>query len=117
MTNPVIYFEIGCKNLEKTSEFYSQLFDWDIKPSGISAPISTKTKEGIEGHIASLGHEPHNYSMIYVQVDDIPEYLEKVKKLGGSVMVPETVLPDDGSFAWVKDIEGTIFGLWKPIKK
>ena len=117
MPNPIIYFEIGCKDLEKTSNFYSGLFDWEIKPSGMSAPISTKTKTGIEGHIASLGHEPHNYSMIYVQVDDIPAYIEKAKRLGGKVMVPETVLPGDGSFAWIKDVEGTVVGLWKPLDK
>jgi len=117
MTNPVIYFEIGCRDIEKTREFYSKLFDWNINISDMSAAISTGTKTGIEGHIASLGHEPHNYTIVYVRVDNIPSYLEKAKQLGGTVMVPETVLPDDGSFAWVKDIEGTIIGLWKPIDK
>ncbi|HXC47283.1 MAG TPA: hypothetical protein VNU20_03260 [Candidatus Sulfotelmatobacter sp.] len=37
MGRPVVHFEIGCRNLQKTQEFYSQMFDWKPQPMGPAA--------------------------------------------------------------------------------
>ena len=68
---------------------------------------------GIDGHITALGHEPHNYVTVYVQVDDIPAYLAKAVGLGGKKIVGPIDIPT-GSFAWMSDPEGTLIGLFKP---
>src|SRR5947208_15220700 len=44
---------------------------------------------GITGHITALGHEPHHYTIFYVDVDDVGAYLEKAKSLGGKMLVPQ----------------------------
>lgn len=113
---PITHFEIGCKNTDKSKQFYSQLFDWDMERSGPTEMISTGHAAGIQGHINALGHEPHNYVTVYAEVDNIAAYLEKAVKLGGSVMIPETDIGDQGTFAWLKDIDGNIIGLWNPDK-
>lgn len=115
MGNPIVHFEIGCRDSEKTKQFYSDLFDWKIEQMGPAGMIAAEDK-GITGHITSLGHEPHNYVTVYAEVDDIPTCLAKAEALGGSTMVPETEIPGQGHFAWLKDIDGNIIGLWKPIK-
>src|SRR5262245_22551100 len=33
--NPVVHFEIGCRDLVKTKAFYGRLFEWDIAPTGV----------------------------------------------------------------------------------
>jgi predicted enzyme related to lactoylglutathione lyase len=33
MAHPVVHFEIGCKDKEKTSEFYRRVFGWAIDPA------------------------------------------------------------------------------------
>jgi uncharacterized protein len=114
MANPIVHFEIGCRDNQKAQKFYSQLFDWKLQPFGQAAMIDTGVKVGINGHINTLGHEPHNYVTVYVLVDDIPAYLQKAGTLGGKTLVPETDVPGMGKFAWVADPEGTIVGLWKP---
>ena len=116
MGNPVVYFEIGCKDNAATTKFYSHLFGWNIEQKGPSGVISTGGNSGIDGHITSLGHEPHHYVTIYAEVEDIPACLEKAEGLGGSTMVPETEVPGQGHFAWLKDLDGNIIGLWKPTK-
>ena len=68
---------------------------------------------GIDGHITALGHEPHNYVTVYVQVDDIPAYLAKAAGLGGKKIVGPIDIPT-GRFAWMSDPEGTLIGLFKP---
>ena len=112
MGNPVIHFDIGCKDRDRSDDFYTQLFGWETTDYGpLSRKINTGSEEGIQGHLTALGHEPHQYVMVYVQVDDIGKTLEKVLELGGEIMVPETDIPGGGRFAWFKDIDGNIIGL------
>ena len=113
MGNPIVHFEIGCTDSEKTQHFYSELFGWTIEQMGPAGMISTGAETGIPGHITALGHEPHHYVTVYAEVDDIPACLEKAESLGGSTMIPETEVPGQGRFAWLKDVDGNIIGLWK----
>ena len=117
MPQPVVHFEIGCRDTSKTSAFYSKLFDWKIEQMGPAGMISTGSTEGIQGHITALGHEPHNYVTVYVQVDNLQAYIDKAGSLGGKTLVPPQDIPGMGSFAWLADPEGTIVGLWKPLAK
>jgi uncharacterized protein len=113
MGQPVVHFEIGCRDSARTQEFYSKLFDWKIQQAGAAAMIETGGAGGINGHITSLGHEPHNFVNVYVQVNDIEAYLAKAQALGGKKVVGPIEIPT-GSFAWMADPEGTVIGLFKP---
>jgi predicted enzyme related to lactoylglutathione lyase len=112
MPHPVVHFEIGCQNKEKTSAFYSTVFGWNIDP-GPTGIIDTGSNQGIPGHVASLGHEPHQFTHFYIETDDVAESLKKVAAAGGKTIVPPIELPT-GTFAWFSDVEGNTVGLWKP---
>jgi predicted enzyme related to lactoylglutathione lyase len=112
MAHPVVHFEIGCKDLAKTQEFYQQLFDWKIDAMGPAAMIAAEA-DGITGHITALGHEPHHYTIFYVGVDDVAAALQKANALGAKTLVPPVDIPT-GTFAWFQDLEGNTVGLWKP---
>lgn len=107
---PVVHFDIGCKDNSKTKEFYTKLFDWHVDQQGPAGVIDTGSKEGIQGHITSLGHEPEHYVTVYIQVSDIDTYLKKANKLGGKTLVPAVSIPT-GKFAWIGDPDGNIIGL------
>lgn len=111
MGRPVVHFEIGCRDLQKTQEFYSQMFGWKIEAMGPAAMI-TPESPGIGGHITALGHEPHHYTVFYVDVEDVAAYLKKAESLGGKTLVPPINIPT-GTFAWMQDPEGNTVGLWK----
>ena len=110
MGKPVVYFEIGCRDRQKTEQFYAALFDWSIQQQGPASVISTDATEGIGGHITSLGHEPHHYTIFYVEVDDVSAYLKKAESLGGKTIVPPIPIPT-GMFAWLADPDGNTVGL------
>jgi uncharacterized protein len=114
MGNPVVHFEIGCRDSKKTKDFYSSLFDWKFEAMGPAVMI--QTGEGVGGHITALGHEPHRYTIFYVQVDDVQAYLDKATALGGKMLVPPVDIPT-GRFAWMQDPEGNTVGLFKPARK
>ena len=112
MNHPVVHFEIGCKDKTATSAFYAAAFGWTISP-GPMGEINTGAGEGIQGHIASLGHEPYQFTHFYVRTEDVAASLARVQELGGITLVPPVDIPG-GTFAWFADPEGNIVGLWKP---
>ncbi len=101
MPHPVVHFEIGCKDSEKTQKFYSSLFGWKIQQAGPAAMIDSG---GITGHITALGHEPYHYTIFYVEVEDVQAYLDKAKSLGGKTLVPPIDIPT-GTFAWMQSLK------------
>ena len=113
----VHHFEIGCRDRDESQTFYRSVFGWDSKPYGpLSHQFDTAATGGLPGFTTALGHEPHNYVMIYVEVDDIDQVLEQVRGQGGSIVVPATEVPGQGRFAWCKDPSGNLFGLWMPTR-
>jgi predicted enzyme related to lactoylglutathione lyase len=113
MPNPICHFEIGCRDRARTKEFFGQLFDWKMDEAGPAVNIATG--DAVGGHITALGHEPHNYTIFYVAVDNVKTYLEKVTALGGKVLVGPLTIPT-GTFAWFADPEGNTVGLFQDKK-
>ena len=109
--NPVVHFELGCKDLAKTTAFYTGLFGWTPTSIPMASLLNTNADEGVQGHITSLGHEPHNYVTFYIQVEDIKGSLEKIVAGGGKKIIGPIPLPDNKQFAWFSDPEGNMVGL------
>lgn len=126
MGNPVMFFEIAGTDGELLRDFYRDLFDWTILPFGwetphfpndilaidpTSPPLEDK---GIKGHIYPLSDEMefNNRVSIFIQVDDLQTYLEKIENNGGKILVTPQVLPDGmGSIAMFLDPSGNVVGL------
>jgi uncharacterized protein len=104
--HPVVHFEIGCRDLAATKDFYQKMFDWPIDESFQIA------EAGLAGHLVSLGHDPQHYTMFYVQVDDVAAAITKAESLGGSKIVGPVTIPP-GTFAWIMDTQQNTIGLWK----
>jgi len=111
MPNPVVHFEIGCRDREKTTAFYQQLFDWQMTSGAMSTDIKTDAGSPVTGHIVSLGHEPHNYTNFYVEVPSLVDALAKAGELGGKTLIPPVPLPNGSHFAWFADPDGNTIGL------
>ena len=112
MSQPVVHFEIGCRDQARTVAFFSELFDWKMQAAGPATMINTASASGIHGHITSLGHEPHQYTIFYVEVDDVQAYLDRAVALGGKALLPVIPIPQ-GQFSWFADPDGNTIGLIK----
>ena len=121
MANPVVYFEIGGRGAEGLSEFYSDLFGWNINEMGAASAAGSPYRfiEGEEGGIPggiieTNENMPPNYVMFYVQADDLQATLDKVVSLGGQAVVPPTDIPGGmGQIAVFMDPENNVIGLHK----
>ena len=109
--NPVVHFEIGCKDLEGTTNFYTHIFGWTATSIPSASLLDTHSTKGVPGHITALGHEPHQYVTFYIEVDDITETLGRIEAAGGKKVVGPIPLPDGKKFAWFSDPGGNMVGL------
>ncbi len=49
----------------------------------------------------------------YITVKDIDKCIEKIRQLGGKIVVEKTPVPRMGYFIEAEDPEGNYFGLWQ----
>jgi len=111
MGDPVVHFEIGCKDLPGTTAFYTEVFDWAATPTPYASLLDTRSEGGATGHITALGHEPHQYVTFYIQVEDITGTLTRIEGAGGKKVIGPVPLPDGKKFAWFSDPGGNMVGL------
>jgi uncharacterized protein len=104
--HPVIHFEIGGRDVARSAKFFEDLFGWQSR----GGTLDTGTTEGIRGHLTALGHEPHNYVTVYVEVEDVNVALARAEELGGKRLIGPLEIPT-GWFAWFQDLDGNTIGL------
>src|SRR5215467_11877418 len=85
--HPIVHFEIGCRDLAATKDFYQKMFDWPIDEHYQIA------EAGLPGHLVSLGHEPEHYTTFYVQVEDVAAAIARAESLGGKKVVGPITIP------------------------
>lgn len=117
MPNPVVHFEIAGRDGDKIQKFYSDLFGWEINTDNPMNYGMVDTKAGgINGGIFKAPKDAP-FLTFYVHVDNLQNYLDKAVKLGGQAVVPPTPIPGIGTYAFIKDIDGNILGLFRESEK
>jgi predicted enzyme related to lactoylglutathione lyase len=116
----VVHFEISANEPEKVISFYRNVFDWQIDAWQGPQPywlVNTGSPDqpGINGGIFKP-KELFTGTVNTIEVDDLDQYLDKVKTNNGQVVVEKFTIPGVGDLAYCKDVEGTIFGLMQPIE-
>jgi predicted enzyme related to lactoylglutathione lyase len=113
----IVHFDVPADDTRRAQAFYSDLFEWTFETAQ-GAPMeyhlfATKNLDGSSGVGGGLGPRgaPDQQVMIYIGVPSVATYLERVQKLGGSIIMPRTPIPGVGSLAICEDTEGNRFGL------
>jgi hypothetical protein len=112
MGNPVVHFEVGAVDAERSRRFYAELFDWDIRldPSGYGM-VGTGSEVGIAGGLMPVPEGRPPWVTFYVAVDDLDEALARAEKLGGQRLVEPQPIGEDMAFAMFADPDGNVVGL------
>jgi predicted enzyme related to lactoylglutathione lyase len=90
MGNPVMWFELLVEDADKANTFYEKLFDWKIdrnnpKKYGF---VNTGSDKGIHGGIGHPSMTGEKKILMYVEVEDLDQYLQEAVALGGKVIMP-----------------------------
>ena len=51
MSQPLLHFEIRCRDITKSAYFFSRLFGWQTQAMGAAAMINTGSHSGVPEHI------------------------------------------------------------------
>ena len=120
----VVHFEIPADDQERAKKFYQQALGWRIEPVPgmdynmvITTPMDEVTGQptsagAINGGMMAREDQITN-PVITVDVPDIDATLKTIEELGGSVVMPKNEIPGMGYFAYFKDPENNIMGLWE----
>ncbi len=122
----VVHFEIPADNVDRAKNFYGSIFGWELQtmPMGEGEYTSVKTTDVNEQTRMPLEPGAINGGMmqrteqvsgpvITIDVDGIDDALKKIESEGGSIVTPRTPIPGMGAFAYFKDPEGNVLGLWE----
>jgi predicted enzyme related to lactoylglutathione lyase len=122
----VVHFEVPADDVARAKEFYGSIFGWDITTmqmaggeytSVVTSPVDEKTRMPTEPGSINGGMVQRSADtpgpVITIEVDGIDDALKKVEAAGGSIVQPRTAIPDMGAYAYFKDSEGNVMGLWE----
>ena len=123
----VVHFEIPADDIARAKEFYGSIFGWHLQDMqgdatglytlALTTPVDQQTQVPTEpgaingGLMKRSGDTPA--PVITIEVDGIDYALKKVEAEGGSTVQTRTEIPGMGAFAYFKDPEGNVMGLWE----
>lgn len=125
----VVHFEIPADDVARAQKFYSTIFGWQINkvqtPGMEYYMVSTVAcdKKGMPKEAGAINGGMMKRNMkgetpvVVINVPSLDNYLKKIKKAGGEIVLPKQAVGDMGLYARIADTEGNIIGLWQDLKK
>ncbi len=124
----VVHFEIPTDDLGRARAFYSSVFQWEITTfpmgGGVDYTGATTTPVdrdqnpiepgGINGALVERT-DITRAPVITLDVESIDDTLRQVEAAGGSTVHPRVAIPGMGAYAYAKDSEGNVIGLWETV--
>src|SRR5688572_19358355 len=122
----VVHFEIPADDIARAKQFYGSIFGWQLQDMGeemngyiiaMTTPVDQQTQAPTEpgaingGLMKRSGDTPS--PVITIEVDGIDDALQQVEAEGGTTVQKRTEIPGMGAFAYFKDPEGNVMGLWE----
>ncbi|MFZ3384706.1 MAG: VOC family protein [Candidatus Methanoperedens sp.] len=114
----IVHFDLPADDVERAKKFYEKLFDWKFEKVPMPTPyylIETADLEGNPGVRGGMGKRgmPGQHISNYIGVPSVDDYLAKVTKLGGNIIMQKTAVSGWGYLAICVDTENNTFGLWE----
>jgi len=115
--------ELATNDTAGAKKFYTSLFGWKEKTSDGGGMTYTEFSVGDTPQAGMMAmtdemkaqHVPPNW-LPYFQVVDCDATANKAKELGGSLIVPPTDIPNTGRFSVIRDPQGAVFAIYKPLR-
>ncbi|MBN6053284.1 VOC family protein, partial [Nonomuraea sp. RK-328] len=128
--NKVFWFDVPVRDIDRASEWYNDVFGWDIQPrhpedggDALSFRMAYTSETGerhtplrpgsVNGGVVTrdIGI---TQPTILIEVESIDEKIEQLVKAGGGIVAEKVHLPlAEGYFAYVTDPDGNVLGLYE----
>ncbi len=111
--NPVNWFEIPVKDLERAKSFYEYVLDCQLSinemgPLKMAWFPMRQDAAGATGSLVQNENYTPSYSgsMVYFSVEDIESALARIEEKGGKILNPKSGIGEHGFVAHFEDSEG-----------
>jgi predicted enzyme related to lactoylglutathione lyase len=112
----VVHFEIPATQPEMLKTFYAKVFGWTYQEMPGQDYWFTSGgpagEEGINGAIMKR-RDPAQPPTVTVNVTDLNAAISTIERSGGTVVVPPVTIAGMGTYAFFKDPDGNIVGIWQ----
>lgn len=125
--NPVVHFELPYQDAERISQFYHQVFNWQMQHLGeasgnyiLATTATTDAKPGFPAGAINGGFYPvkpdwpAQYPSIVIGVQDIHETIQLIMAHGGEVLGEPMLIPNFGLYVSFLDTEKNRNSLIQP---
>ena len=120
----VVHFEIPADDEVRARAFYGAVFGWQLQEMpeldytiAMTTPIDEQTQIPLEPGAINGGLMKRSAEtpapVVTVDVESIDISLKEIEAAGGSTVRERTEIPGMGAFAYFKDTEGNVVGLWE----
>jgi len=113
MGAPVVRWQIVSPKPEACASFYSQLFGWrETQDNALGyRELKSGSDRGIDGGVWPAPPQQPGFVQLFVEVPDIEACIATATRLGATVIVPKSVLPDGDAMAVLLDPTGLSFAV------
>ncbi|WP_159700735.1 VOC family protein [Arthrobacter sp. 18067] len=120
----IVHFEIPTDDKDRANTFYESAFGWNLSPMqgmdytiALTAPSDEQTGTPKEPGAINGALFPRTDALktpiLTIDVEDIDAALKQVESAGGSVVQANDAVPTMGWYAYFKDTEGNVLGVWQ----
>jgi predicted enzyme related to lactoylglutathione lyase len=121
-----VHFEIPADDEDRARTFYREAFGWQLQEMPelqytivMTTPVDQQTQLPTEPGAINGGLMKRSADtpspVLTVDVDSIDDSLKQIEAGGGSTVKGRTEIPGMGAFAYFKDTEGNVMGLWETV--
>lgn len=130
--SPVVHFEMPYKDADRLSDFYSKVFGWEMQQAGemmgnyvVAHTTETDANQMVQkpgningGFFPQDDKEPgRNMPSFVIEVENLNEAMEEVKKAGGKIAGEPQEIPGIGMWAVFIDTEDNRVSMLQPRTK
>lgn len=122
----IVHFEIPADDEGRARDFYREVFGWQLQEMPeldytlvMTTPVDEQTQLPTEPGSINGGLMKRSADtptpVLTVDVESIDHALKEIESHGGSVVKGRTEISGMGAFAYFKDCEGNVMGLWETV--
>ena len=112
MSAPIVHWQIVTPKPEAVATFYRDLFGWKISAQNALGYRQVDTgQQGLNGGVWPSPPDAPSLVQLFVGVPDVVSAVAEATRLGATVIVPTTTLPDGDVMAILSDPAGITFGV------
>ena len=116
--NPVVFWELATHDMEKTVEFFREVFEWKIEFNDrlgfYIIPEISPPNEVLDGAVFTLKRAKLPFLTVFIQVEDIEAKAKLISEKGGFIVDEPSEIPSGSKICLFNEPSGVTFAMLEP---